>query len=128
MLQALRNDAMVATIFTLGFVFALNACTVLRLEAPDGVVRIEHHLGLLNVSFADPGQGHIAEVQSLGIVRTPLGLTAGYAHHKWVLLPLEQCQVVFWVEDGTQLAAAQSLLESSHLLCTPPSGERGGQQ
>lgn len=117
MKETAQRNPMITRLGALGSLLLLGGCAVISIGGHDGTVKVERHFGVLSISFAEPDQGYVAEVKSLGFVNTPLGFTAGYGYHNWIILPRERCQVVLWLEGQAQRAVMQPLLESSRLLC-----------
>lgn len=106
---------------------ALGACTTVQIGASPDAVTVERHFGVLQVTVTDPQRAYVASVSGLGLLDTPAGFTAGYAHHTWVRGETDDCRVVLWIERASELAAAEALLKQYPSLCiVPPPNHREG--
>jgi hypothetical protein len=100
----------------------LPACTTLTIEAGDGRVAVERHLGFVQVTPQPGTQPMVLTGTALGLQSGPLGSTLGFSRTRVTLLP-DGCHVVVVLDADASLPAAplRALLEGNPCLVTPPS-------
>jgi hypothetical protein len=98
-------------------VTSLLGCTTVRIESSPDHVKIERHFGALYVSVVDAGQARVAQVRSLGITNTPLGFSAGYTNQTIVQTPPDNCHLVLWVGNDSQLDEVKHLVAATPKVC-----------
>jgi len=106
---------------------ALAACASVHIESGPDQVRVEQRWGVLAITVADPANAYVARVESLGLLSTPFGWSAGFARQSWAALGPE-CRLVIWVSQPEHLETARRLADPKAGICIaapqqPPSGE-----
>lgn len=99
---------------------ALAGCMTVHLHTGQAEPRVLHHLGWLQVEVPQAERAVVGRLQGVGLVSSPMGISAGYTHQRWAALG-PQCRAVLWVQAGAQLAdAAQQALHQVAGACLLP--------
>lgn len=107
---------------------ALVACASVRIESGPDQVRVEQRWGVLAITVDDPAKSYVAKVESLGLLSTPFGWSAGFSRQSWAALGPE-CRLVIWVSQPEHLETARRLADPKAGICIaapqqPPRGEK----
>jgi hypothetical protein len=80
-----------------GLSFTLAGCMTVRIEATDGQITLQRHIGLLRLELPEPNGSVVGTLSGVGLLSTPMGFSAGYTQQRWALIgPL--CRAVLWVD------------------------------
>ncbi len=107
---------------------ALAACASVRIESGPDQVRVEQRWGVLAISVDSPANAYVAKVESLGLLNTPFGWSAGFSRQSWAALGPE-CRLVIWVSQPEHLETARRLADPKAGICIaapqqPTTGEK----
>lgn len=95
----------------------LAGCVTVQLNAAGGEATVVRHVGWLQVQVSQPEQAVVGRVHGLGLVATPMGVSAGYTRQRWAALG-PGCRAVLWAEDGTVIGeSTRRMLEQTAGVC-----------
>ena len=94
-----------------------SGCASVHIEDPGGQVRVERHLGLLNVTVADGPRSVVAETTGIGLMRNWEGFTLGYHDSTVAVLGRDDCRLILWVQTREDLNEARRLIEETDNVC-----------
>ena len=77
----------------------VSGCVSVRIEGPDGGVRVVRSVGLVMIDVAQPRTAVTGSISGVGIIQAPLGWSAGFTRQRWALLGRE-CRAVIWPPPG----------------------------
>jgi hypothetical protein len=78
---------------------ALGGCVSVRIDDPDGGVRIVRGFGVVSIEAPSPRTAVSGMVSGFGLVQAPLGWSAGFTRQRWALMGPE-CRAVIWPSIG----------------------------
>lgn len=76
----------------------LSACTVLKIEDPNGVIKIERSFGGVIINPSSSGSFVVYEIQGMGYASTPLGTSLGYTKQT-IATGDSSCRLIVWVSE-----------------------------
>lgn len=83
----------------------LPACVSVQVDTQGQGVRVVRHFGLLQLELPQASRSVVADIRGVGLLSSPLGLTAGYTQQRLAWLGPD-CRAVLWLEQGVVLDAA----------------------
>ena len=95
---------------------ALAACTIVEIHSDPEAVRVERGFGFVTVDAGAPTQTTLIRVRGVGLVRTPLASTLGYAAHDLAVAD-GSCEVVVWVTRPQHIPALHQLTRDLNGVC-----------
>jgi len=102
----------------LGFLLLfLSACTRVVVHEGDGEVVVSQKWGFVDVTALTEKKPQIVEVEAFGLTTHAEGISLGYVSSDLVLLPMQDCRFVVWVDENTPVEAVKELAASHDDLC-----------
>lgn len=102
-----------------------SGCTTVSISESDGHVRVERAFGFVTIVPEVETEPLVMEINALGFMSSPLGISVGFAMQSLAMLPPD-CRVVLWVDESIDVEIFETNLAGLQGVCSVQSSEYGG--
>ena len=92
-------------------------CTRIIVHEGDGSVRVESGIGIVRLTTQPGRQPQMIESDGIGIFIRDGAMSIGYFSSDLVMLPLNDCRIVVWVDENTPPELLEMIPAKGESIC-----------
>lgn len=94
-----------------------SGCARIIVHEGDGSVRVESRIGIVRLTTQPGRQPQMIQAEGLGIFIRDDAMSIGYFSSDLVMLPLNDCRIVVWVDENTPPELLEMITAKGESIC-----------
>jgi hypothetical protein len=92
-------------------------CTRIIVHEGDGNVRVDSGIGIIRLTTQPGRQPQMIQAEGMGIFIRDDAMSIGYFSSDLVMLPLNDCRIVVWVDENTTPELLEIISAQGESIC-----------